>query len=99
MDPVWPAQAPVPSLAAPAHAGMVEDHIVVKKGDCEGVLAKFLSLGIVTRTAGCFIQSPGALLPICQRTHGLLTVGRIHARATPRVGRVGPDSVIFFVEK
>ena len=52
MGPVWPAQALVPSLVAPARAGMVEDHIVVKEEDCEGVLAKFLSIGIV-RIAPC----------------------------------------------
>ena len=95
---MWPAQAPVPPLVVPACVGMVEDHIVVKEGDCEGVLAKLLSLGIITWTAGCFVQSLGALLLICQHAHGLLTVGRIHARAAPHVGRVGPDSVIFFVE-
>ena len=48
-----------------ARAGMVEDHIIAKEGDCEGVLAKLLSLGIVTWTVGCFVQSPGALLLIC----------------------------------
>ena len=52
MGPVWPAQAPVPPFAASARAGMVEDHIVVKEGDCEGVLAKLLSIGIV-RTVPC----------------------------------------------
>ena len=50
MGTVWPAQALVPPLVAPARVGMVEDHIVVKEGDCEGVLAKLLSIGIV-RTA------------------------------------------------
>ena len=47
MGPVWPTQAQVPPLTAPARAGMVEDHIVVKEGDCEGVLTKLLSIGIV----------------------------------------------------
>ena len=83
----------------PARAGMVENHIIVKEGDCEGVLAKLLSLGIVMWTAGCFVQSPGELLLMCQHARGLLTMGRIRARAMPRVGCVGPDSVIFFVEK
>ena len=41
MGPMWPARA-----------GMVEDHIVVKEGDCEGVLAKLLSIGIV-QTVPC----------------------------------------------
>ena len=99
MGPVWPGQAPVPPLAAPMRAGMVDDHIVVKEGDCEGVLAKLLSLGIITWTAGCFVQSLGALLLICQHAHGLLTVGRICVWPTPHVGHVGTDSVIFFVEK
>ena len=99
MGPVWPAQVPGTPFVVPAHAGMVEDHIVVKEGDCEGVLAKLLSLGIVTWTAGYFVQSPGALLLICQCSRGLLAMGRIRTWATPHVGRVGLDSVIFFVEK
>ena len=86
MGPVWPAQAPVPPFAASARAGMVEDHIVVKEGDCEGVLAKLLSLGIVTWTAGYFVQSPGALLLICQCSRGLLAMGRILAWAV--LGRI-----------
>ena len=98
MGPVWPAQALVPPLAVSARAGMVEDHIVVKEGDYEGVLAKLLSLGIVTWTVGYFIESLGALLLICQRARGLLAVGRIWARSAPCMGHVGPDSVIFFVE-
>ena len=52
MGPVWPVQVPVPSLTLPVHAGMVEDHIVVKEGGCEGVLAKLLSIGIV-KIASC----------------------------------------------
>ena len=99
MGPVWLTQAPVPPLAAPTRAGMVEDHIIVKEGDCEGVLAKLLSLGIVMWIAGCFVQSPGALLLICQHARGLLAVGRIRARASPRVDRVELDSDIFFLEK
>ena len=95
---VWPTQAPVPPLTASACAGMVEDHIVVKDGDYEGVLAKLLSLGIVMWTAGCFVQSPGELLLMCQHARGLLTMGRIRARAMPRVGRVGPVLITFFVE-
>ena len=52
MGPVWPAQAPVPPLATPTRAGLVEDHIIVKEGDYEGVLAKLVSIGII-RTASC----------------------------------------------
>jgi hypothetical protein len=42
----------MPPLATTIHAEMVEDHIVVKEGDCEGVLATLLSRGIV-RTMPC----------------------------------------------
>ena len=52
MGPVWPAQVLVPPLTMAACAGMVEDHIIVKEGDCEDVLAKLLSIGIV-RTTSC----------------------------------------------
>ena len=52
MGPVWSVQALVPPLATPVHTGMVEDHIVVKEGDYEGVLAKLMSIRIV-RTASC----------------------------------------------
>ena len=52
MGPMWPAQAPVPPLATLVCASMIEDRIVVKEGDYEGVLSKLLSIGIV-RTASC----------------------------------------------
>ena len=50
MGPVWLAQAPVPSFVAPVRVGMIEDHIIVKEGDYEGILAKLMSIGIVRTT-------------------------------------------------
>ena len=91
MGPEWPALSPVPSLTAPEHVGEARDHAVVNRRECKGLFAYVPSLGIVTWTAGCFVQSPGVLLLICQRARGLLAVDRIRAWATPHVGRVGSD--------
>ena len=98
MGPGWPALSPVPPLATSEHVREARDHAIVKRRECKGLFAYVLSLGIVTWTAGCFVQSPGMLLLICQRARGLLVAGRIHVWATLRVGRVRPDSVIFFGE-
>ena len=82
----------MPPFAVPKHAGMVEGLAIVKRRRSEGSVAKSLSIEIVRVVFALLYDNARTFLQECQRA-------RAPRRGLPpRVGRVGPKSVYFFME-
>ena len=98
MGPGWPTLSLVPPLATLKRAGEVIDHAVVKRRKCKGSVAKSLSIEIVRVVFALLSNNTMAFLQECQHACALPATGCLRTWATPRVGRVGPKSVCFFME-
>ena len=95
----WSVYRLVPSFAVLASAGHLEDLSGAKVKRYESSIAKSLSIEIVRVVFALLFDNARVFLQKCQSARGLPIVGRLHAWAATRMGRVGPKSVYLFRRK
>ena len=89
----------MPPPAVPVSAGRLRDLSDAKVNRYEGSIAKSLSIEIVRVVFVLLSRNARVFLQKCQSARGLPIVGRLHAWAATRMGRVGPKSVYLFRRK
>ena len=92
----WPTYLLVPPLAAPTSVERLGDLSGAKVKRYEGSVAKSLSIEIAHVVFVLLSDNARAFLQECQSAQGLPTTGHLRAWASPRVGHIGPKSVLFF---